>query len=996
MAELPSDFSSDEYRLLNIDLERFTKNQLERHYLNYGKFENRLYKITDHEYTITHLQSDRSSFHFRNYLRKNPTLITKMKQKKITQLETKMMLWNHWCTTGRHQKTTTKVQKRNDEEKNQCLINSNKDENSEKKNHSLELSNSRNPSTCVVEDEVLEQFPELFHKVVVQLVSKTDVPDIQFLLIKNITEPSFIHNKLWCHIHCFNLNCFHEMFDEYIDVIKSVFSVVVTYTLPSEEIIDKFDFIFLQVENKGCDIGGKLVAVTFLEQKNIMYDYCFFLHSKPNLKRRKEYFDPFIRNKTQILYLVSKLYTYDLITHDLNHDGDWNMKEGYTINKIYVEQYTKWLGFRFLTNVNNEGNCFVASKNLINHVFPIDARNIIYNCMLNSNDYSSFDYNWVSTYYRCTDLSVSNVYKKFQQNKWVPNHLAVRKIFDENLNEKLPVITNYSEILDPSFVLKNKYSLQDGGIEHLFERLWVNIALNLNMQQYIMVPLEDVQLKYDFDFLLYRSFQKQKTTQNSIENINKIKSSINLTADNTKHGYLYSLEQILRKIPSSFRINKNENLYDKIWSFVESNNFRDVENSWYSLMNFQPENKPMHIFENAKSKKSKKEEFTQFRVYAYLFPQFHEIPENNEFWGNGFTDWENVKKTKQIHSEHIPLTPHKDFGYYNLLSQNHRLRLTCFLNDYEIDGLVICFYWFSKGMIMNGLFDKMLQDNQPDCPWFLNWINENWTRRWDGGNDEVLLAIDAKSSQQADLQFYAMLPYFHHKNYKKINNYILLGIYRTEDVSVLYIERLNELAKRNGFAGIKFIKSLNNNVSNNRSIAEEVTQEQFEKSYWEYEMEYPPNYSGTMVDARVPNTLFTYYVPQNKSYNYDIRLHYQALSKTQPKSEKQLIRGIMPMWDNFPRHHSCRSYCHIQLGANSLLFFFYMVKMFLNMKRDATQSPWKNSEFNFCVINALNEWGEQCVLEPTMQTDYSFPLAIKFAKNLNFSKVNETCLDTLL
>ena len=99
------------------------------------------------------------------------------------------------------------------------------------------------------------------------------------------------------------------------------------------------------------------------------------------------------------------------------------------------------------------------------------------------------------------------------------------------------------------------------------------------------------------------------------------------------------------------------------------------------------------------------------------------------------------------------------------------------------------------------------------------------------------------------------------------------------------------------------------------------------------------------------------------------------------------IRGIFPCWDNLPRHNSLKSNCGIFLNNNSFLFYIALLKQFLLIKQEKGE---------YFVINSLNEWGEQCVLEPSIQNDYSYLEAYKLAKKTDLNKINETFIDYIL
>ena len=765
-------------------------------------------------------------------------------------------------------------------------------------------------------------------------------------IIKEVKDNDYLNNKYWCHLHCYDIDKFDEIYGEYIDNIVKYFSVIVTFSRGN--IIVNKKITLLKTDNKGIDIGAKILFLKYLYLNNINFTNILFLHSKSNIKTRIEYFNPFIKNIKQINYIISIINQYDLIIPDKVHNGDWNMNKGYTINKYYYEWYNNIMNFKHLTNLNIEGNCLICCKKILLSMFPLDKIDFFYSKL---NTKNSFDYNWVKHQYKLFNYTYDEIYEKFINEKLLPNHLSYN---GQKLIKKYEFIFNNEEVnLDENF-------LKDGSIEHLYERLWLNVCKNLNGTYKVIKEeniISNIKLPYQFNTNLYKFLNNEQDECNSIETIYKFKKKIQ-----TSKNIIYSLKQILEKLPLNFDINKysyDNNLFNK---------------NKYEIIN--------HYLFNNKNDKSKKwidiqNKFNITKTFVYIFPQFHNINENNKFWGEGFTDWNNVKKTKQIHSKHMPIHPHEDISYYNILDIETRKRWNNYAEEYGFYGYIYCHFWFSHGIVMNKPLDKILEDGEPNNPWFLNWINENWTKRWDGGKNEILLDVNI-NDDLCNKHFNVLLKYFKHKNYYKIDNKPCLGVYRAEEIKQSYINKLIKLSKQNGFDGLVFFKTLNNKLENNFEINND--------NYCEYEFEYPPNYSGTLGNTKFYNKNFNFYIDDKFSNNYDINKHYLYLTKTK-KSNKKLVRGIMPCWDNYPRHNSNKSNHYIQIGSNSLLFYLTIVKQFLLIKKE-------KGEYYF--INSLNEWGEQCVLEPSIQDEYSYLEAFKLAKQTDLEQINENLLDDLI
>jgi len=192
----------------------------------------------------------------------------------------------------------------------------------------------------------------------------------------------------------------------------------------------------------------------------------------------------------------------------------------------------------------------------------------------------------------------------------------------------------------------------------------------------------------------------------------------------------------------------------------------------YNLLNYGK------IFSNTYfGKKIKNNKSKEIKIIAIVFPQFHEIPENNEFWGKGFTEWTLLKNIPRIINNQIIKQPHNDIGYFDLTHYEHRKYMRVLSDKFNIYGFCFYHYWFKNKKVMYKPLELMLKDGEPNKPFFFCWANEQWTKKWDGGNSEILLEQDYGNEKDNIEHFYYLLNFFNNNNYiKKITNLFLYFI----------------------------------------------------------------------------------------------------------------------------------------------------------------------------------------------------------------------------
>ena len=342
------------------------------------------------------------------------------------------------------------------------------------------------------------------------------------------------------------------------------------------------------------------------------------------------------------------------------------------------------------------------------------------------------------------------------------------------------------------------------------------------------------------------------------------------------------------------------------------------------------------------------------KVLAYNLPAFHRIPENDEWWGEGFTEWDNTRRGKPLFKGHIqPLVP-IDNNYYDLSKTEHVRHQAELAKAYGLYGFVYYHYWFTG----HKLFEKPVELYRDECKdidfhYCLCWANERWTRTWNGKLGEVLMeqTFGGEEDWEEHLQYF--LPFFQDPRYILRDNSPMLFVYSAKNIPCIneMMEYWNRRIKEYGFESIylvEFINTPNPNPSCRYSKA--VTE--FEPMYTgRYGINpFVKVYRGICKKLKINDLL---------SYDY---IWKKILARKRTYSGRENILGAYTAWDNTPRRgkRAC-----IHLGASPEKFESYFRKMLINNKR-------KDASNEFCVINAWNEWGEGPILEPSEQYGYKY------------------------
>lgn len=347
------------------------------------------------------------------------------------------------------------------------------------------------------------------------------------------------------------------------------------------------------------------------------------------------------------------------------------------------------------------------------------------------------------------------------------------------------------------------------------------------------------------------------------------------------------------------------------------------------------------------------------KVIAFHLPQFHSFPENDEWWGKGFTEWTNVKKATPIYPGHhqprIPL----DYDYYNMLDRETRERQSKLAKQYGIYGFCYYHYWFDGKLLMEQPCEKLLEEKDIDLPFCFCWANEPWTRAWDGKTSVVLMAQRYGEEKEWQEHFEYLLPFFQDQRYIKIDNAPMFVIYRANSIPNCdkMIRFWNEACKTMGFSGIHIVEELNTFQGEPSCEASKAVVE-FEplntQRIWRKHIQIFAILRGVCY-ARKP-----------RIFKYD-DIWQRIIRNPIPNMKKKVYLGAFIDWDNSPRRQQKPT---IYKNASPEKFERYFT---IQLKKA------EENQIDFVFINAWNEWAEGTYLEPDEKNGYRYLEAVRRA-----------------
>lgn len=356
------------------------------------------------------------------------------------------------------------------------------------------------------------------------------------------------------------------------------------------------------------------------------------------------------------------------------------------------------------------------------------------------------------------------------------------------------------------------------------------------------------------------------------------------------------------------------------------------------------------------------------RVLALYLPQFHTFPENDKWWGKGYTEWTAVKKAQPIFKGHIQPRVPVD-GYYDLSDETAAaFKRQCELaKKYGIYGFSIYQYWFEGKQLMEKPMEILLAHPEIDINYCVCWANESWTRTWYGLENEILMQQGYGDKDKWELHFSYLLKFFKDRRYIKIDNKPVLQIYRTYDIEKLaqMREYFDARAKEEGFEGVFIVSGKTAGMLDERK--------ELMDAWYYFEPGYSLKHSLTGLqtlsyNVRVAVNSLINKLPGKKHLERSIPIRWIYSAIENREYQENEIPGTLARWDNTPR----RSYKGlVYTGASPELFYD-------NLKTLANKVCGR--KLDFVIVNAMNEWGEGAMLEPDEAEGMAYLEAIERAQ----------------
>lgn len=346
------------------------------------------------------------------------------------------------------------------------------------------------------------------------------------------------------------------------------------------------------------------------------------------------------------------------------------------------------------------------------------------------------------------------------------------------------------------------------------------------------------------------------------------------------------------------------------------------------------------------------------RLLAFYLPQFHPIAENDAWWGEGFTEWTNVRRARPNFPGHDQPRIPGELGYYSLLDPLVRERQAELARAHGVGGFCYYHYWFKGRRLLEQPLNAVLSSGKPDFPFCVFWANENWSRRWDGGNNELLMS--QLHDADDDIAFIEhLLPVFADARYIRVQGRPLLMLYRMDLFAdpQATIRRFGEVCRAHGETP-PFVLRANtfSSLSDTRFGEDGV-------------VAFPPHHSNVSAMQHPP-------MQDMRAEHRGVLLDYARVAGSwavPPSAPHLTYSTVMPGWDNTARKQFDGTTI---FGSTPRLYESWLRDRLYAAQRDHLAGE------RLVFVNAWNEWAEGAYLEPDSTHGDAYLKATLAARNI--------------
>lgn len=357
------------------------------------------------------------------------------------------------------------------------------------------------------------------------------------------------------------------------------------------------------------------------------------------------------------------------------------------------------------------------------------------------------------------------------------------------------------------------------------------------------------------------------------------------------------------------------------------------------------------------------------KVIAFYLPQFHPFPENDTWWGKGFTEWTNVGKAKKLFPGHYQPRVPADLGYYDLRLSEVREQQVELAKEAGITAFCYYEYWFAGKQLMEKPFEEVVSSGKPDFPFCVCWANHSWSNKnWNSAaqrlEKKLLIEQTYPGVEDIDNHFYSLLPAFKDSRYLRINDKLVFVIYDYKAIPDrrLFTDRWNELAKKNGIPPFFF-------------IGYSASPKEIHKDYYsELNAVILSNINGAFGNPyslrRIARDLLLNKLLRLPAHIVSYKKGIKRMMCPEFKLE-HIFPSVAPNWDHSPR-----------LGKGGTILHNSTPMLFKEHVSDVLELVRKKKEENQVIfIKSWNEWAEGNHMEPDLKYGKGYIKALREALN---------------